>query len=122
MTGKHFGWHKAWRREGARLVHDSGLAVEYDDELGWMTDDTTTEAWAAWEQARANSGARHHQRPEPPLLPVAQPSRRARTPLTPSEVDSIRTLRTAGVSVNQLAKQFGVHRATIWERLADRRA
>lgn len=52
MTGKHFGWHKAWRREGARLVHDSGLAVEYDDELGWMTDDTTTEAWAAWEQTR----------------------------------------------------------------------
>ena len=70
---------------------------------------------AAWEQARANSGARHHQRPEPPLMPVAKPSRRARTPLTQSEVDSIRTMRTAGVSVNQLAKQFGVHRATIWE-------
>ena len=69
---------------------------------------------AAWEQARANSGARHHQRPEPPLMPVAQPSRRARVPLTPSEVDSIRTLRAAGVSVNQLAKQFGVHRSTVW--------
>ena len=36
MTGKHFGWHKHWRRNGARLVHDSGLAVEYDPELGWM--------------------------------------------------------------------------------------
>lgn len=52
MTGKHYNWHKAWRRDGARLVHDSGLAVEYDEELGWMTDDDTTEAWAAWEQAR----------------------------------------------------------------------
>lgn len=75
---------------------------------------------AAWEQAGANSGARPHQRPESPLMPVAQPSRRARTPLTPSEVDSIRTLRAAGVSVNQLAKQFGVHRTTIWEKTTKR--
>lgn len=69
---------------------------------------------AAWEKVRTGGGARHHQPPEPPPMSVAQPSRRARTPLTPSEVDSIRTLRTAGVSVNQLAKQFGVHRSTVW--------
>lgn len=24
MGGKHKGWHKAWRREGDRLVHISG--------------------------------------------------------------------------------------------------
>ncbi len=24
MTGKHRNWHKAWRREGDRLVHISG--------------------------------------------------------------------------------------------------
>lgn len=24
MTGKHHNWHKAWRREGQRLVHISG--------------------------------------------------------------------------------------------------
>lgn len=71
---------------------------------------------AAWEKVRAGSATRGHDLSEPPPMPVAQPSRRARTPLTPSEVDSIRTLRAAGVSVNQLAKQFGVHRATIWEQ------
>lgn len=52
MTGKHHSWYKAWRREGARLVHDSGLAVEYDDVLGWCTTDDTTEAWSAFEFAR----------------------------------------------------------------------
>jgi len=52
VTGKHAGWHKAWRRQGARLVHDSGLAVEYDDVLGWATCEDTTEAWSAFESAR----------------------------------------------------------------------
>ena len=51
MTSKHFGWHKAWRRNGDRLVHDSGLAVEHDDVLGWCTTDNTTEAWSAFELA-----------------------------------------------------------------------
>ena len=48
-------------------------------------------------------------------MSVVKSSRRARTPLTPSEVDSIRTLRATGLSVNPLAKQFGVHRGTIWK-------
>lgn len=52
MTSKHYNWHKSWRRNGARLVHDSGLAVEYDDELGWTSVDDTTEAWSAFELAR----------------------------------------------------------------------
>ena len=52
MTGKHRNWHKAWRREGARLVHESGLAVEFDDDLGWFSTDDTTEAWSTWEMAR----------------------------------------------------------------------
>jgi hypothetical protein len=52
MTSKHFGWHKAWRRDGPRLVHDSGLAVEYDDVLGWCSTDDTQEAWSAFELAR----------------------------------------------------------------------
>jgi hypothetical protein len=34
------------------LVHDSGLAVEYDEDLGWSATDDTTEAWCAFEQAR----------------------------------------------------------------------
>jgi hypothetical protein len=52
VTGKHHNWHKAWRRDGARLLHDSGLAVEYDDVLGWCGTDDTTEAWSAFELAR----------------------------------------------------------------------
>ncbi len=52
MTGKYYAWHKAWHREGARLVHDSGLAVHDDAELGWCTCDDTTEAWSAFESAR----------------------------------------------------------------------
>lgn len=24
MTGKNFNWHKAWRRDGQRLIHASG--------------------------------------------------------------------------------------------------
>ncbi len=52
MTGKHYKWHTAWRRQGGLLVHDSGLAVEYDPELGWCSTDATTEAWSAFELAR----------------------------------------------------------------------
>lgn len=52
MSGKHRDWHKAWRRDGAKLLHDSGLAVEHDEDLGWVTTEETTEAWSAWEMAR----------------------------------------------------------------------
>jgi hypothetical protein len=41
-----------WRRDGQRLLHDSGLVVEFDDELGWSATDDTAEAWAAFEHAR----------------------------------------------------------------------
>lgn len=52
MTGKYYAWHKAWHRQGARLVHDSGLSVEFDEVLGWHTCDDTLEAWGAFELAR----------------------------------------------------------------------
>lgn len=57
MTGKRRNWHKAWRREGAGLlVHESGLRVRLeeleDGSLDAVTDDASTEAWAAFEQAR----------------------------------------------------------------------
>lgn len=52
MSGKHKNWHKAWRRDGARLLHESGLAVEYDDVLGWCSTEDTTEAWSSFEIAR----------------------------------------------------------------------
>ncbi|ADU99466.1 hypothetical protein [Alicycliphilus denitrificans] len=52
MTGKHHNWHKAWRRDGPKLIHDSGLAVEYNNDMGWSSTDDTTEAWSAFELAR----------------------------------------------------------------------
>ncbi len=56
MTGKHYRWHRAWRRDAAcpaRLLHDSGLVVEYDRQLDrWAATEESCEAWAAWECAR----------------------------------------------------------------------
>ena len=55
--------------------------------------------------------------PEGPLVEAAiEPRRRARTRLTTEEVDAIRTARANGVGVTMLAKQFGVHRATVWAK------
>lgn len=45
---------------------------------------------------------------------AAEPKIRPRTRLTDKEVDAIRTARANGVSVAALAKQFGVHRGTVW--------
>jgi len=55
--------------------------------------------------------------PDDPLIDTsAEPRRRTRTPLTGEEVDAMRTARANGVSVNILAKQFGVHRGTVWAK------
>jgi plasmid maintenance system antidote protein VapI len=67
---------------------------------------------STWEKAQAGNDAQDHQLPQPSPMSVVKSSRRARTSLTPSEVDSIRTLRATGLSVNHLAKLFGVHRGT----------
>ena len=55
--------------------------------------------------------------PDDPLIEAsAEPRRRARTRLTDNEVDAMRTARANGVSVTSLAKQFGIHRATVWAK------
>ena len=51
--------------------------------------------------------------------PSAEPKKRPRTRLTDSEVDAMRTVRADGVSVNALARQFGVHRGTVWAKLRE---
>ena len=54
MTGKHYNWHRHWRwGEGGRLLHGSGLALEWDKELGWVATEDTCEAWATFEHAAA---------------------------------------------------------------------
>lgn len=53
--------------------------------------------------------------PDDPLIVAsADPRRRARTRLTDEEVDAMRTARANGISATVLAKQFGVHRGTVW--------
>jgi hypothetical protein len=52
MTGKNYNWHKAWRWQDQRLVHDSGLAFEIDDVLGVCTCDDTLAVWQAFEVQR----------------------------------------------------------------------
>lgn len=56
MTGKHRNWHQAWRRDGAGLLHDSGLRLTItpadDGALELETDDASLATWMAHEQAR----------------------------------------------------------------------
>lgn len=50
----------------------------------------------------------------------AEPKQRPRTRLTDEEVDAMRTAHSRGVSVNALARQFRVHRGTVWAKLRER--
>lgn len=55
MTGKHFGWHKDWHRDGARLVHISGMAftVEHgEDYTDINADESTLAEFQAYELGR----------------------------------------------------------------------
>ena len=55
--------------------------------------------------------------PDDPLIGAsAEPKKRPRTRLTDEEVDAMRTARAQGVSVNALARRFGVHRGTVWAK------
>ena len=53
---------------------------------------------------------------DPLIGASAETSKRPRTRLTNTEVDAMRTARAQGVSVNALARQFGVHRGTVWAK------
>ncbi len=68
-----------------------------------------------------NQGVREDAKPEgevaDPLIGAsAEPKKRPRTRLTDKEVDAMRTAREHGVGVNSVAKQFGVHRGTVWAK------
>lgn len=53
---------------------------------------------------------------DPLIGASAEPSKRPRTRLTDKEVDGMRTARAQGISVNALARRFGVHRGTVWAK------
>ncbi len=71
---------------------------------------------SAWDQAPGAVVEPVGESDDALIAASAEPSRRARTPLTDEEVDAMRTARANGVSVNALAKQFGVHRGTAWAK------
>lgn len=71
---------------------------------------------SAWDQA-SDGVTEPAGEPDDPLIEAAaEPRRRARTQLTDEEVDSMRTARAKGASVNALARRFGVHRGTAWAK------
>ena len=74
---------------------------------------------SAWEQAKLGFEDAPHGDTEGEPGVVANPRRRARTPLTESQVDAIRTARANGESVVSISRQFGVHRMTVWTHTKD---
>jgi len=74
---------------------------------------------SAWEQAKLGLDDEPEGAVEDDLGVVANPGRRARTPLTESQVDAIRTARANGESVVSISRRFGVHRMTVWTHTKD---
>ena len=71
---------------------------------------------SAWEQAKRGISSDRPAPSEPEAGLVSNPMRRSRAPLTAREVDAIRIARANGASVLSIAKRFGVHRVTVWEK------
>jgi len=71
---------------------------------------------SAWNQGSGGVAAPVGKPDDPFIGASAEPRRRTRTPLTEAEVDAMRTARAQGVSVIVLARQFGVHRGTVWAK------
>lgn len=71
---------------------------------------------SAWNQG-ANDATESEDGADDPLIGMSEePSKRPRTRLTDKEVDAMRTARAQGVSVNSIAKRFGITRQTVWEK------
>ena len=74
---------------------------------------------SAWNRAKLGFEDAPHGDTEGEPGVVANPRRRARTPLTESQVDAIRTARANGESVVSICRRFGVHRMTVWTYTRD---
>lgn len=71
---------------------------------------------SAWNQG-IRGDADSETGPDDPLIGAsAEPSKRPRTRLTDKEVDAMRTARAQGMSVNGVARKFGIHRGTVWAK------
>ena len=71
---------------------------------------------SAWNQGILVGDKRVPERGASLIGVSAEATRRSRTPLTEAEVDTMRTARANGTTVTTLAKQFGVHRGTVWSK------
>ena len=71
---------------------------------------------SAWNQGIRVYAESEHGADDPLIGASAEPKKRPRTRLTDEEVDAMRTARAHGVGVNTLARQFGVHRGTVWAK------
>ena len=69
---------------------------------------------SAWQQAKLGPGNERRGAVEDESVVVVNPRRRARTPLTNSRVDAIRTARANGESMVSACRRFDVHRMTVW--------
>ena len=71
---------------------------------------------SAWNQGIRADAESENGADDPLIGASAEPKKRPRTRLTDTEVDAMRTARAQGVSVNALARRFGVHRGTVWAK------
>ena len=74
---------------------------------------------SAWNQAKLVLGDQPDGAADDEPGVVVNPRRRARTPLTESQVDAIRTARANGESVVSICQRFNVHRMTVWTHTRD---
>ena len=71
---------------------------------------------SAWNQGIREDAETQNGADDPLIGASAEPKKRPRTRLTDEEVDAMRTARAQEVGANALARQFGVHRGTVWAK------
>ena len=71
---------------------------------------------SAWNQGICENADPVGESDDPLIGASVEPKNRPRTRLTDEEVDAMRTARAQGVGANALARQFGVHRGTVWAK------
>lgn len=72
---------------------------------------------SAWNQRIRGDADPAGELDDPLIGASAEPKKRPRTRLTDEEVDATRTARAHGVSVSSLARQYGIHRGTVWAKV-----
>lgn len=72
---------------------------------------------SAWNQGVCDDPGPAGEPDDPLIGAAAEPKKRRRTRLTDEEADAMRTARANGVSVTTLARQYGIHRGTVWAKM-----